>query len=134
MFDFLLPFLQVATDTATQQAVTTPPAPIIDPATAVISGTGVAAGIGAVIKSVFSDKSRKKDERANDFDSEEYRRLHNVEINHTLQNPTKTREQILAMSAYPESPALKTTLAEAYAKDYEEYKKYNIDTYYQSKL
>lgn len=100
-------------------------------ATDILGVTGFAAGIGAAIKSVFTDKTQKKNNRETDFDSEEFRRLVKVENDYTLSNPTKTRAEILKMSAYPDEPSITTTLAEAYALDYREYKEYNTKQYYQ---
>ena len=100
-------------------------------ANSVLGITGIATGIGAAIKSVFTDKHQKKNERETDFDQEELRRLMKVENDYTIKNPTKTRAEILAMSAYPDEPSIKTSLAEAYALDYKEYKQYNTKTWYQ---
>ena len=131
-----LPFLQIATNS------TVPPEAISgltqqvnsnDTATAIMGFTGVAAGIGAVVKSVFTDKNQKTNQKLDDFDNEKQRELMNIENNYTLKFPEKTRAQILALPAYPESPALTKTLAQAYAEDYEDYKEYNIKTYYQKK-
>jgi hypothetical protein len=93
--------------------------------------TGIATGIGAAIKSVFTDKHQKKNEMETDFDQEELRRLMKVENDYTIKNPTKTRAEIIAMPAYPDEPSIKTSLAEAYALDYKEYQKYNTKTWYQ---
>jgi len=100
-------------------------------ATDILGVSGFAAGIGAAIKSVFTDKTQKKNNREIDFDQEELRRLMKVEHDYTIKNPTKTRAEILAMPAYPDEPSIKTSLAEAYALDYKEYKKYNTKEYYQ---
>lgn len=93
--------------------------------------TGIATGIGATIKSIFTDKTQRKNAREVDFDQEELRRLMKVEHDYTIENPTKTRAEILKMPAYPDEPSITTTLAEAYALDYKEYKKYNTKEYYQ---
>ncbi|MDR4490802.1 MAG: hypothetical protein R2685_07860 [Candidatus Nitrosocosmicus sp.] len=102
-----------------------------DTASNILGVSGFAAGIGAAIKSVFTDKTQKKNNREIDFDQEELRRLMKVEHDYTIKNPTKTRAEILAMPAYPDEPSIKTSLAEAYALDYKEYKKYNTKEYYQ---
>lgn len=133
MFDPLLPILQVAansTDVSTlAQQVTT-----ADTTSTVLGISGIVAGAAAGLKSVFTDKTQKKEQMATDFDQEEYRRLQKVEIDYVLKNPGLTRDKIIQMSAFPDEPAIKTTLAEAYANDYVEYKKYNTKKYYQSKV
>lgn len=104
-----------------------------DTASNLLGITGIATGIGATIKSLFTDKHQKQSERETDFDQEELRRLMKVENDYTIKNPTKTRAEILAMPAYPDEPSIKTSLAEAYALDYKEYKQYNTKTWYQKK-
>lgn len=132
MFDSLLPILQVAansTDVGTlAQQVTT-----ADTTSTALGISGIVAGAAAGLKTLFSDKNQKNNQMQDDFDNEKQRELMNIENNLTLMNPTKTRAEILNMSAYPDQPALKLTLGEAYALDYEEYKKYNIKTWYQKK-
>lgn len=137
MFDSLLPLLQIATNS------TITPDQIVglaqqagggnDTTSAVLGFTGLAAGIGAAVKSVFTDKNQKTNQQQDDFDNEKQRELMDIENNLTLKNPDKTRAQILAMPAFPDQPALTTTLAQAYAEDYLDYKKYNIAKYYQKK-
>ena len=102
-----------------------------DTASNLLGITGIATGIGATIKSIFTDKNQKKNAREVDFDQEELRRLMKVENDYTIKNPTKTRAEIIAMPAYPDEPSIKTSLAEAYALDYKEYQKYNTKEYYQ---
>lgn len=103
----------------------------VETVNSILGISGVAAGIGSAIKTLFSDKSQKKNNRETDFDNEEIRRLIKVEIDYTLQNPGKTRDEILKMRAYPDEPSITTSLAEAYALDYKEYKQYNTRTWYQ---
>ena len=102
-----------------------------DTASNLLGITGIATGIGATIKSIFTDKNQKKNAREVDFDQEELRRLMKVENDYTIKNPTKTRAEIIALPAYPDEPSIKTSLAEAYALDYKEYQKYNTKEYYQ---
>ena len=87
-----LPFLQIATNS------TVPPEAISgltqqvnsnDTATAIMGFTGVAAGIGAVVKSVFTDKNQKTNQKLDDFDNEKQRELMNIENNYTLKFPEK---------------------------------------------
>lgn len=102
-----------------------------DTASSILGITGIATGIGVAIKSVFTDKHQKTSDREIDFDQEKFRRLVKIENDYTLNNPTKTRTEILKMPAYPDEPSITTTLAEAYALDYREYKEYNTKKYYQ---
>ncbi|MDN5845518.1 MAG: hypothetical protein L0H53_04500 [Candidatus Nitrosocosmicus sp.] len=90
--------------------------------------------ISGIVAKVFHDnKKNKQSERETDFDQENYRRLVKVENDYTIKNPTKTRAEILAMSAYPDEPSIKTSLAESYATDYVEYQEYNRKKYYLKK-
>jgi hypothetical protein len=140
IFHSALPFLQIAANSTVPISV--PPEVISgaaqqlstnDTTNAALGITGIATGIGVAIKSAFSDKHQKTNERDLDFDNEKLRELLDIDNNLTLKNPTKTRAEILNMPVYPDKPALTKTLAQAYADDYEEYKEYNIKAYYQKK-
>jgi len=80
-----------------------------------------AAITGAFIKNNHDNKKNKQEIKDTDIGLSEYIDLEALEDNYTLQYPTKTRAEILAMPAYPNEPAIKTSLAEARAKERKEW-------------
>lgn len=152
MFESFLPFLQVAASNSSSiptDAIISGLAQQIgssssssnsangvgggDTASVALGITGIATGIGAAVKTLFIDKHQKTNEKETDFDNEKFRELVNIENNYALKFPEKTRAEILNLPVYPDQPAINKTLAQAFAEDYEDYKKYNIKTYYQKK-
>lgn len=87
---------------------------------------GSLAAIGAAVGGIFvknnqSNNKRKSEIKETDIALSEYIDLEALEDKYTLQNPTKTRAEILQMPAFPDEPAIKTTLAEARAKERKEW-------------
>jgi hypothetical protein len=85
-----------------------------------LSAVGAAIG-GIFVKNKHDTDKNRKEIKATDISLSEYLELEALEDKYTLQNPTKTRAEILAMPAYPDEPAIKTSLAEARAKERKEW-------------
>lgn len=100
---------------------------------AILGGGGIVGATATAIKTLLNGRHQKEDEKATDFDIEHYMELRNLEDNYTLKHPDKSRAEVLQLPAYPDQPALKITLGEALAKEYHEWKQYNIRKYYQKK-
>lgn len=96
---------------------------------------GSLAAIGTAVGGIFvktnRDHNKNKSEiKDTDISLSEYINLEALEDKYTLQNPTKTRAEILNMPAYPDEPAIKTSLAEARAKERKEWEEEIKKKYY----
>lgn len=96
---------------------------------------GSLATIGAAVGGIFAknkiDNNKNKQEiKDTDISLSEYINLEALEDKYTLQNPTKTRAEILLMPAYPDEPAIRTSLAEARAKERKEWEEDIKKKYY----
>lgn len=99
--------------------------------TILVGLTAVGTAIGGVFaKNEISNKKNKQSIRDTDNDLVDFMELLALEDRYALQNPTKTKAEILMMRAYPDEPALTTTLAEAKAKEYKEWREFIKAKYY----
>lgn len=94
-----------------------------------LSAIGAAVG-GVFIKNNHDNKKSKQSIKNTDEDLCDYIELLDLEDKYTLQNPTKTRAEILMMPAYPGEPAITTSLGEAKAKESKEWKQFIKAKYY----
>lgn len=102
-------------------------------AATILGGTGIVGAAAAAIKSVFTSKNQKKNEKDTDLDQEQYVDLLDTIWNYAVVHPDKTLGQILELPAYPDQKMITTKLKEALAKERKEWKEYNIKKYYLKK-
>lgn len=93
---------------------------------ALIAGLTTTAGVITTIGAkLFKDNRNTQNQiKATDEDLAEYIDLLDLEDKYTIENPTKTRAEILNMPAYPEDSRITTKLYEAKAKEAKEWREY----------
>ena len=132
MIDFSDLILQVSNATAPAiQSGTAQPLSSVDTASSVLGISGIATGIGAAIKSVFSGKNQKQFEKETDLDQEQYIDLLDTIWTYAVEHPDKTLGQILELPAYPDDKMNETKLKEALSTERRDWKEYNKRKYYQ---